>query len=173
MYDCIISTSKSINDDNSMLNCRIDGLENKSPDLAIIDRKLKIKKNLRIFKKIKNRKVLLFTCSNNIKKISYLKKRGLIIFSLSSLKTKDDFKKLLFILKNRGYSRIFVETGLTLLNFLIKNKLLNNIYLFKTKNSLKKLGINYSKTKLIKKINLKNLINVYLYGDKLYKEKLK
>ena len=38
MYDCIISTSKSINDDDSLLNCRIEGLENKSPDLIILDR---------------------------------------------------------------------------------------------------------------------------------------
>ena len=44
MYDCILSTSKSINDDNSILDCRIDGLQNKSPDLVIIDRFLKLKK---------------------------------------------------------------------------------------------------------------------------------
>ena len=37
-YDCLISTSCSINKDNSLLNCRIKGLENKSPDIIIIDR---------------------------------------------------------------------------------------------------------------------------------------
>ena len=41
-YNLIISTSKSINMDNSLLNCRINGLENKSPDILIIDRNLKI-----------------------------------------------------------------------------------------------------------------------------------
>ena len=46
IYDCLISTSKSINQDNSLLNCRIRGLENKSPDLVIIDRKLKIKNHI-------------------------------------------------------------------------------------------------------------------------------
>ena len=44
MHDCIISTSKSINDDDSLLNCRIDGLKNKSPHLFILDRNLKLKK---------------------------------------------------------------------------------------------------------------------------------
>ena len=43
-YDCIISTSKTINKDNSLLNCRIDGLDNNKPDLIIIDRNLKLKK---------------------------------------------------------------------------------------------------------------------------------
>ena len=46
MYNCIISTSRSINKDNSLLNCRLEGLENKSPDLVIVDRNLKIKKTL-------------------------------------------------------------------------------------------------------------------------------
>ena len=173
MYDCIISTSTSVNHDNSLLNCRIEGLENKSPDLVILDRNLKLKKKLRLFKTIKNRKVLLFTHSKNKKKILYFKKRGIKITSIRSLEDKEDFKNLFLILKKKGYTRIFVETGLTLINFLIKNKLLNNIYIFKSSNNLKKLGINYSSSNIIKKINLKNIINVNLFGDKLYKEKLK
>ena len=173
MYDCLISTSKSINDDDSSLDCRIEGLENKSPDLVILDRNLRLKKNLNLFKKSKNRKILLFTCSNNKRKILYLKKRGIKVFLINSLKSRSDFSSLFFILKNKGYSRIFVESGLTFLNFLIKNKFLKNIYLFKSANSLKKSGINYSSSNIIKKINLKNLITVNLFGDKLYKERLK
>ena len=61
-YDCIISTSESINKDNSLLNCRIEGLNNFKPDLIIIDRYLKLKKKsklLTISKKKKN-----FYCYN-------------------------------------------------------------------------------------------------------------
>ena len=43
-YDCILSTSKTINLDNSLLNCRIDGLDKFKPDLFIIDLNLKLKK---------------------------------------------------------------------------------------------------------------------------------
>ena len=39
-----MSTSKSINYDNALLNCRIDGLNNNKPDLFILDLKLKLKK---------------------------------------------------------------------------------------------------------------------------------
>ena len=36
-YDAIISTSKSINKDNSLLNCRLAGFNSNKPDLIIID----------------------------------------------------------------------------------------------------------------------------------------
>jgi len=173
MYNCLISTSKSINDDDSLLDCRIEGLEKKSPDLIILDRNLKLKKKLKLFKIIKNRKILLFTCSNNKKKISYFRKKGIKVTQVNSLKNKNDFKNLFLILKKKGYSRIFVESGLTFLNFLIRNKFLSNIYIFRSSNILKKFGTNYSSSSIIKKINLKNLINVNLFGDKLYKEKLR
>ena len=173
MYDCIVSTSKSINDDNSILDCRIEGLENKSPDLIILDRNLKLKKNLKLLKLNKNRKILLFTTTKKNKKIKFLKKKGIKIINIQSLKVKKDFNDFFLILKKRGYSRIFIEAGLTLLNFLIKNNFLNNIYIFKSNFPLKKAGLNFSSNNIIKKIYLKNKINVNLFGDKLFIEKLK
>jgi len=172
-YDCIISTSKSINADNSLLNCRIEGLENKSPDLIILDRYLKLKKNLKLFKTVKKRKIILITCSTNKNKILKIKKKGIKVNFISSLNKKNDFKNFFLFLKKKGYSRIFVETGLTLLNFLILNNFLNNIYIFKSSKRLNKNGRNYSKPNIIKKINLKKPVNVNLFDDKLYKEKLK
>ena len=145
----------------------------KSPDLIILDRSLRLKKKLKLYKKNKNRKILLFTCSDNKRKILYLRKKGIKVFQINSLTSKNDFYRLFLTLKNKGYSRIFVESGLTFLNFLIKNKFLKNIYLFKSHNSLKKRGTNYSSSNTIKKINLKNPINVNLFGDKLYKERIK
>ena len=77
-YDCIISTSKTINDDNSFLDCRIKGLEKKSPSIIIIDKKLNIKKNLKILKKVKNIKLFIFTENPNKSK-KYFETRGIKI----------------------------------------------------------------------------------------------
>ena len=55
-YDCIISTSSTINKDNSLLNCRINGLDPYKPDLIIIDRKLK---NLDIKSLLPRKKIFL------------------------------------------------------------------------------------------------------------------
>ena len=76
-YDSIITTSKTINEDDAILNIRIDGLNSLSPDLLIIDRKLKLKTNLKLFKIANKRKTYIFTLSKNKRKISFFKKKKL------------------------------------------------------------------------------------------------
>ena len=68
-----------------------------------------------------------------------------------------------------GYSRIFFETGLTLLNHLIKNKLINDLYIFKSYNKLGKNGKNNNSSLLLKNI-LPKLLTINLDGDKLLKK---
>ena len=172
-YDCILSTSKSINKDNSLLNCRLSGFDNNKPDLIIIDLNLKIKKTLRLFKLSKKRRVFIITSSTQRRKILYFKKRGVKIVFIKSLKTKSNFISLLMILKKYGYNRLLIESGLIFLNTLVKNRLVSNLYLFQTAKKLGKIGINNSTNKFIKKMNLKNKIKVNLNGENLYKIKIK
>ena len=172
-YDAIISTSKSINKDNSLLNCRLDGFNNNKPDLVIIDLQLKIKSNLDLFRKINKRKILIVTSSTNNKKISYLKKRRIKIISVDSLKNKKDFINLFKILKKYAYNRILVESGLIFLNKLLKDKIINNLYIFKSSIKLGKNGNNNASNKFLKKLKFKNRIKVNLNGDELYKIKIK
>ena len=172
-YHALLSTSKSINTDNSLLNCRIPGLANKSPNLVILDRNLSIKKKLSIFKLKINRKILIYTSTYNKKKINWLKKNKVKVVLMKSMNTKDDYIKLFKSLIKMNYSRVFVEAGLTFINFLIKKKLIDNVYIFKTKNNLVKNGFNNSSNKLLKKIKLKNKLKVYLDEDKVYFERLK
>ncbi len=171
-YNALVSTSKSINNDNSMLNCRISGLENKSPNLIILDRNLIIKRNLSIFKKKINRKIYIYTTNNDKKKINWLKKHNVKIFLINRMCTKEDYIKIFRTFTKLNFSRILFETGLTFINFLIDNKLLNNIYIFKTNSNLNKNGFNNSSNKLIKKIKLKNKLKVFLNNDNVYLERL-
>jgi diaminohydroxyphosphoribosylaminopyrimidine deaminase/5-amino-6-(5-phosphoribosylamino)uracil reductase len=168
--DCIISTSKSINKDDSILNCRIEGMDNDKPDLFIIDLKLNLKKKLSLYKLAKKRKTFLITKSTNKKKISYFKKRGLKVIFIKSLDSKNDFKIFFRYLYKLGYSRIFFETGLTFLNSLIRFKLLNIIYILQSNSLLSKNGLNNNTLKYLKKVKLSQKININLNGDKLYKK---
>ena len=172
-YHALISTSKSINSDNSLLNCRIDGLTNKSPDLVILDRNLSIKKSLSMFKIKNNRKILIYTSSYNKKKIKWLKNKKIKVILMKEMNTRKDYIKLFKFLIKMNYSRIFVESGLTFTNFLIKERLIDNIYIFKTINNLRNNGYNNSSNKLLKKIKLKNKLKVNLDEDKVYFERLK
>ena len=171
-YNALISTAKSINSDNSLLNCRINGLLNKSPDLIIIDRNLKIKKKLDIFKKKIKRNVYIYTTKKDYNKINWLRKKNIKVILEKKMSNKVDYKRIFKSLINKGYSRIYVESGLTFTNFLIKNKLLNNIYIFKTNKKLNNYGYNNISNNIIKKIKLKNKLKTYLYDDKVYMENL-
>ena len=168
-YDCIISTSYSINKDNSLLNCRIEGLNNDKPDLIIIDRYLKLKKKLRLFNSSNRRKIYIFTLSNNRKKISFFKKKKIKIINIKKLKDKKDFENLFKIIMKIGKGRVLIESGLVFLNQLFKYKLINNLYLFKSSKFLNSNGYNNQSINFIKKLKIKNKINVNLDNDKLFK----
>ena len=166
--DCIFSTSKTINTDNSLLNCRIEGLDNYKPDLFIIDLNLNLKKNLLLNKILNKRKTFIITTSKNINKVKFFKKKGFKFIFVKSLKTKNDFKLMLSKIYKLGYCRAFFETGLTFLNFLLNYKLLNNLYIFQNDKKLKKNGLNNDKLTNLKKIKLKKKISVNLNNDSLY-----
>ena len=168
-HDGIISTSKSINIDNALLNCRIEGLNKYKPDLFIIDLNLTLKKNLLLNKILKKRKTYLITYKTNVKKAQIYKKKGYKIIYIDSLINRNDFNLLYRKIYKMGYSRMLVETGLTFLNNLIKKRLINDLYIFKTNFNLKKKGKNNATFKYLKNISLKP-ISINLNDDKLYKK---
>jgi len=173
-YDCIVSTSKTINSDNSLLNCRIEGLEQKSPAVIIVDRLFTIKKNLKIFKD-KSRKIFIFTQSNNSLKEKYFKQIGIKVIKLRKFNnSRKEVSELYYLLKQLGFSRILIESGIKYINEILKHNLISNFYLFKSPFSLKGIGKNNSNPFLIKKLktSIKNKVNINLYGDSLYRIEL-
>ncbi len=168
-HDCILSTSETINKDNSLLNCRINGLNHFKPDLIIIDRNLKLKKKLKLYNIAKKRKTYIFTNSNNKKKISFLKKKNIKIIKFSNLENKEDFINLFKKIYKIGKRRILIETGLIFLNKLFNYKLIQELYLFKSGKNLKYNGSNNAKLKYLKKISLNQRIKINLDNDTLHK----
>ena len=172
-YNCIISTSKTVNKDNSLLNCRINGLNNYKPDLIIIDRKLKLKKKLALFNITKKRNTYIVTSSTNDQKISYFKKKKIKIIRIKKLDSKNDFKKLFKKIFLIGKRRILIETGLVFLNKLIKFNLIDDLYVFEAGKSLRKYGFNKIKLNNLRNYASKNQLKVNLKEDKLFKIKVK
>ena len=166
-YDCILSTSKSVNYDNSLLNCRINGLDKYKPALFIVDLNLKLRKNLLLNSLLKKRKTYLITLKKNLKKIKNYKKIGYNIILINSLEYKKDFEKLNKKIYKMGYSRMFIETGPTFLKSLIKNKIIDELLIFKSMNKLGKKGKNNISINYLKKFSPK-LLTINLNGDKLY-----
>jgi len=173
-YDCILSTSKTINTDNPLLDCRVEGLEHKSPAIIVLDRLFKIKKKLKIFKN-KSREIFIFTQINNSVKEKYFKKIGVNIIKLKKFDNlKNEVSEVYFFLKYLGFNRILVESGAKYINEVLKHNLIKNFYLFKSPIELKKNGKNNTKANLIKKLRttIENKVKINLNGDSLYRIQL-
>ena len=173
-YDCILSTSKTINSDNALLNCRIEGLYHKSPAVIIVDRFFKIKEHLKIFND-RSRKIFIFTQTNNSIKEKYFSNIGVRVIKLKKDdNSKIDTMQVYETIKKLGFNRVLIESGIKYLNEILKYKLLKNLYLFKSSYNLKKNGKNNAKSYLIRKFKttIKNKVKINLNGDSLYKIQL-
>ena len=173
-YDCILSTSKTINCDNPQLDCRIEGLEHKSPAVVIVDRSFRIKKKSKIFRN-RSREIFIFIQTNNKIKEEYFKKIGVNIIKLQkSDNLKNDISEIYFFLKQLGFNRILLESGVKYINEVLKCNLIKNFYLFKSSFNLKNKGKNNTKINLIRKLKttIKNKVRINLNGDSLYKIEL-
>ena len=97
------------------------------------------------------------------------KKLGYKIILINSLENKNDFNILFKKIYKIGYSRMLIESGLTFLNNLLKNKVIHNLYIFKSNKNLGKNGKNNDTAKYLKKI-LPKLLTINLNGDNLLKK---
>jgi len=173
-YDCILSTYKTVNKDNSRLNCRIQGLEHLSPSRVIIDKDLKLKKKLNIYNSSKKIKTYVITSENNKKKEKFLKSKNIKIIKIYNKKTFINYKAILIELKKRGFSRILCESGFHTTRELLKNNLIYNFHIFQSSDRLGKNGRNSYRNLLHNvKFKEKNKININLFGNELYNLRIK
>ncbi len=167
----ILTSYKTVNSDNPKLNCRIKGLEKFSPIRLIIDKDLKVKMNCNIIKSSINHNTIIFHRSTNKIKIKHLKyKKIKLIYSdlnkFGNIDLKFVFKKIY----EKGIHNLLVECGSKLTNNILKEKLFNEFYLFKSNNKIISKDRHNVKNidKNLKKIfKSKKKINTYLDKDSL------
>ena len=169
-FDSILISSKTANADNSKLSCRINGLENFSPKRLIIDKNLKINKNSPIITDKNKNNTIIFHSTKDKKKIRYFKLRG-IRLSYTDLDSNNniDLKKVFSTVYNFGIGSIIIEGGKELTKSVLKDKLINEFYLFKSKKKLGNLGKNNiaDLKKIINFFKKKENIETFLDGDKI------
>ncbi len=135
--DSIMISSKTLNTDNPKLDCRLSGFEKFSPKRIILDRNLKIKINSYICKSLKKNNTIIFHSSSDNKKIQFLKKRGAFLIKIKlGNKKYFDLKIILKKLHSLGTRNLLVEGGDQITKNLIKNRLIDKFYLFKSPKDL-------------------------------------
>ena len=138
-HDAIMISSKTLNTDNPRLNCRLKGFENFSPKRIILDKNLDIKLSTYIFKSAKKNNTIIFHNSNNNLKTGILKRKGIHLIKIklddkNRFNLKIVFKKLFSL----GVRNLLVEGGDAITATMLKNKLINEFYLFKSPKNLSK-----------------------------------
>jgi diaminohydroxyphosphoribosylaminopyrimidine deaminase / 5-amino-6-(5-phosphoribosylamino)uracil reductase len=175
-HDCIITSSNTIIKDNPLLNCRINGLEDRSPVVLILDKNLKTPVNSKIFNSPKNSKVIIFYNKSNVRKIKLMNKNKVkLIKSTLNSNNKLDLTNIILKVKKLGFSRLFLECGEVLATSFLKQNLVNDFKLFISNDKLNNSGSGsikkYFETFLKKKKYKVEKVN--LFGEKLITFKLK
>ena len=170
-FDSILVSSKTANSDNSKLSCRINGLEKYSPRRLIIDKNLKINKKSPIINDDNKSNTIIFHSSRDQKKINHLKSKGIKLnYTVLDVNNKINLKNVFSKVYNIGIGSIIIEGGKTLTKSVLRDKLINEFYLFKSKKKLGKLGrnniSNFKKT-ITYFLKKKENIETFLDGDKI------
>ena len=169
--DSLMISYKTLNKDNPKLNCRLKNLENFSPKRVILDNNLNTKINSYIIKSSNKKNTIIFYNKADKSKISKFKRKGIgLIKSKIDRNNRFDIKVILKKLYNSGCRNLLIEGGNDLTNSLIKNKIFNRFYLFKSPKHLSKAseylkfsGLSSLNKRYKKKINL----NLNLRKDKI------
>jgi len=138
--DFILISYKTLNKDNPKLNCRIKGLNNFSPKRVILDNYLKTKNTTYIYKTANKNNTIFFYKKANKEMISLFKKKGIQLIK-SSLINNNGFNLKLILKKlfSLGCRNLLIEGGNELTKSILKEKLFNQFYLFKSPKRLSKL----------------------------------
>jgi diaminohydroxyphosphoribosylaminopyrimidine deaminase/5-amino-6-(5-phosphoribosylamino)uracil reductase len=174
--DSLMISYKTLNEDNPKLNCRLKGMHKFSPKRIILDKNLEMKTGSYIFKTVNKDNTIIFYKKADKKKILIFKTKGIQLIKSSLLKNGNfDIKLILKKLYSLGCRNLLVEGGNDLSKSIIKKKLFNQFYLFKSPKNLSKL-VDYKDFTCFKDLSLKyksiNKINTQLGKDSitLYKK---
>ena len=138
--DTILISYKTLNKDNPKLNCRLKNLKKFSPKRIILDNKLELNKKSYLFKTANKKNTIIFYNEADKSKIIDFKKNNIkMIKSKINKDKKFDITMVLKKLYILGSRNTLIEGGNDLTNYLLKKKLFNRFYLFKSPKVLSKL----------------------------------
>jgi diaminohydroxyphosphoribosylaminopyrimidine deaminase/5-amino-6-(5-phosphoribosylamino)uracil reductase len=135
--DSIMISYKTLNKDNPKLDCRLEGLNKFSPKRIILDNNLEMETNSYIYKTVNKNNTIIFYNQATTSKILLFKKKGIQLIKSSLVNNKYfDFKLILKKLYKLDCRNLLVEGGNDLSKNILKNKLFNEFYLFKSSKKL-------------------------------------
>jgi len=131
LHDAVLVGANTAIKDNPQLNCRFYKSFIKQPRKIIVDSKLRISENARVFKGAKRDSVIVATTQYAPKsKINKLKKKNITVIITKSKDKLVDLRVLLRKLANRDIISILVEGGSGIITSFIEEKLVDKMIIF-------------------------------------------
>ena len=162
----ILTTAKTIIKDNPRFTVRKNNKIIKSLNVIVVDTNLNIPLNSKVLKNLHEKRVIIFTNKNNPKS-QKLKQLGCEIIEMKNSYNELDLKKVFSFLYKLKISDLMVEAGGIFFANLIKNKLVDEIHLFKSPILIGDKGIPVIKGSELNNIN-KKLLETIKFDDNLY-----
>ena len=128
--DAILVGANTVRTDNCILKCKMTGLINKSPIRIVLNRKLDLSTNSKIFKNCKEFRTILFTSNSRKNLIKNYEKKGVEVTFLK--KEFYTLKNILKELSSLGISNLLVEGGGKIFNSFFKENFFDYIYIFRS-----------------------------------------
>jgi len=140
--DSLLISYKTLNEDNPKLNCRLKNLSKFSPKRIVLDNYLKTKTNSYIFRTANRHNTVIFYKQADKSRITIFKKKGIKLIKSNLVNNGYfDFKLILKKLYILGCRNLLIEGGNDLSNNILKNRLFNEFYFFRSQKNLSKLVI--------------------------------
>jgi len=162
----ILTTAKTIIKDNPRFTVRKNNKIIKNLNVIVVDKNLKIPLKSKVLNNLHAKRVIIFTKKNNSKS-QKLKQLGCEIIEMKNSYNELDLKKVFSFLYKLKISDLMVEAGGVFFANLIKNKLVDEIHLFKSPILIGEKGIPVIKGGELNSIN-KKLLETNKFDDNLY-----
>ncbi len=165
----ILTTAKTIIKDNPKLTVRIKKNNDLHIPIIIIDKNLNIPLSTNILKDISRKRVIIFTAKKNSKSNKLTKLGCEIIYCKLNKSNKLNLKSIFKKIYSLKISDILVEAGGILLTELLRNKLVDEMHIFKSKINIGKNGKPAILEKKIKDLKLSLLEKRKFSNDTYFK----
>ncbi len=129
--DAIMTTSSTIIADNPEMNCRLAGLQNRSPTKVILDRYLKVTNDFKIYNSSSNTDILTYSFLEIAKSLNKNKKIKNIKIE-KGLSNEKYFNTIFNDLAIRGINNLLIEAGSKINTILLSLGLIDKLLIFRS-----------------------------------------
>ena len=153
-HDAIMVGIETVLIDDPSLDCRIEGMEHRSPIRIVMDSNLRIPEKSRLCESAKQIPLWIITCSQDQKKITVLKDLGVkVMITTRDQNNQVDIKQALKLISEEGVTRVLCEGGAQLNASLIKSSLVDRLVWFESPEIVGDEGVNALKNLRMNELN--------------------